>query len=118
MKQNKYTFTSGPWKAYEQTDPTYGTYAYWIDKAEANVEGSNMKANAALIAAAPELYEALKAVEWVVVDFDGVGCLFCPFCYAVEGSKHAKDCELSNALAKARGENVVTTEHNQDESGE
>jgi hypothetical protein len=58
-----------------------------------------------LIAAAPELLDALKAVEW-----NGHGMARCPMCFGWdsknggEGDKrHSKDCKLAAAIAKAEG---------------
>lgn len=52
-------------------------------------------ANAALISAAPELFEALQAVERLAG--------YCPCCGEMRGRPHAPKCQLSAALTKARG---------------
>jgi hypothetical protein len=60
------------------------------------------EANAALIAAAPDLLEALKAVEWS--GSDGSTRLFCPDCEQhADGERHADDCVVGRAIAKAEG---------------
>ena len=52
-----------------------------------------------LIAAAPELLEALEQVEWVDTDLEDV----CPWCGGVKPN-HAPDCSRQAAIRKARGE--------------
>jgi hypothetical protein len=54
--------------------------------------------DARLIAAAPDLYQVIKAVEWV--DIDGPRC---PSCFSSNEFGHSKDCELASAIAKAEG---------------
>ena len=61
--------------------------------------------DARLIAAAPDLLEVLKAVEW-----HGHGMARCPMCFGWdsknggEGDKrHSKDCKLAAAIQKAEG---------------
>ncbi len=62
--------------------------------------------DAALIALAPEMREALLKLEWAAYDGSaGVG--FCPSCQAVEpleqgGGKHAQGCTLAALLEKLR----------------
>lgn len=51
-----------------------------------------------LIAAAPELYRALAALEWSTE----LGS--CPTCGSQPGDDHDFDCALGLALRKARGE--------------
>jgi len=58
-------------------------------------------ANAQLMAAAPDLYAALKAVEFtydIVYDF-----LECPWCQGPRNGKHKDDCQRQAAIAKAEG---------------
>lgn len=63
-------------------------------------------ANAALIAAAPQLLESLLAVEWAGnrlddVTGDDIDC--CPNCGAALGSLHTPRCELRDSLDAALG---------------
>jgi hypothetical protein len=61
------------------------------------------QANARLIAAAPDLLAALKAVEWVESD----GLSSCPCCRYVKpigaAGEHPETCTLSAAIRKAEG---------------
>ena len=61
--------------------------------------GKEHNANANLIAAAPDMYETLKALEWCCGDEESP---WCPCCkeYAPD---HAKGCNLLLTLKKARG---------------
>jgi hypothetical protein len=61
------------------------------------------KANACLICAAPDLYEALKAVEWIVQTDERCIHTQCPECHALIANDHAPDCKLAAALKKADG---------------
>lgn len=61
------------------------------------------KANAHLIAAAPELYAALKSVEWLTKIVDNELVLACPRCTSIDG-EHFPGCEIDEVLRKARGE--------------
>jgi len=56
---------------------------------------------AALLASAPDLLAALEAVAW---SGNVLGAV-CPSCryHRDEDGGHAKDCDLANALDKARG---------------
>jgi len=57
--------------------------------------------NKAIIQAAPDLYEALKAVEWLESPAFDIG--MCPCCGAEKEFGHAPGCLLGNALRKAEG---------------
>ena len=57
--------------------------------------------NVPLIAAAPEMYQALKAAEWG----GNRGEPVCPVCRRLNFEKHRKDCILANAIAKAEAYN-------------
>ena len=64
---NKPTFTKGPWKSDWVGEKPHGAAVVWIpDSSTCNerveVHTSNARANARLIAAAPELFDALKAI--------------------------------------------------------
>jgi hypothetical protein len=62
------------------------------------------KANARLIAAAPDLLAACEDVEWVSMNDDGPEMIACPMCYHSKEEGHKSDCRLSAAIARARGE--------------
>ena len=64
---NKTTFTKGPWKSGWVGERPHGAAVVWIpDSSTCNerveVHTSNARANARLIASAPELFKALKAI--------------------------------------------------------
>jgi hypothetical protein len=63
------------------------------------------EANANLVAAAPEMLEVLKAVEWAgMTDAEDGGYEYaCPFCDAEVGRRegHYDNCKLAAAIAKA-----------------
>ena len=63
------------------------------------------KTELCLIAAAPDLYAVLSAVEWVE-DSDNYGdrWMYCPCCKNNPDVGHAAGCSLAAALKKARGE--------------
>lgn len=76
--------------------------------------GREAYANAVLYAAAPELLETLRAVEWSGLEEDPDGGYYgaCPSCgggdpdnpATPEGyAGHTDDCELAAAIAKAEG---------------
>lgn len=56
--------------------------------------------NARLIAAAPEMLELLKELEFVLEDENGDAVL-CPVC--TERMTHAEDCKLKELLRKVEG---------------
>jgi hypothetical protein len=58
------------------------------------------RANAALWAAAPNMFAALAMVEWV--SRTGSGGEFCPWCYGLY-PEHQRTCARQAALAKVRG---------------
>jgi hypothetical protein len=80
--------------------------------ASPNLPQAERKANARLIAAAPELLAALKSLEADMDRAGGDACGMpeCPWCKAgPSGDEHRGDCELlaaRAAIAKAGGENV------------
>jgi hypothetical protein len=61
-------------------------------------DGSEVKANARLIAAAPELLAAVKAFNAFVDEYEP-----CPAC---SHSPHSTDCFIPKAIAKAEGRTV------------
>ena len=60
------------------------------------------EANAHLISAAPDLYEALKSVEWNGFSHDE-SPYTCPCCSREKYLGHASDCKLAVAFSKAEG---------------
>jgi hypothetical protein len=75
----------------------------WGDSAEmvyGHIPIEEGDANARLIAAAPDLLEALKCVEWVM---SGSGPRFCSDCGHDRSRGHAKGCSVAAAIAKAEG---------------
>ena len=55
--------------------------------------------NMYLMSAAPEMYEALKEVEWAPSEFDGE--LYCPWCGDMKRMGHSDNCLRQMALKKA-----------------
>ena len=62
-------------------------------------------ANARLIAAAPDLFAALRQVEWgvTVSDEGGAELEICPWCGNPQDNGHLEGCALADAIAKAIG---------------
>ena len=96
--------TKGPWKEneYREIEGENGlliTRSYnsgGITFANKEIKG--------LILAAPEMYEALKAVEYsAVIDIDGDSVSCCPICDVWAGNPHENYCEIGKALSKAEG---------------
>jgi hypothetical protein len=80
----------------------------WNEQAEKDNQwdsiGDDEKIEFALsqTAATPDLYAALKSVEWNRFDFDeDESC--CPACYGLKHFGHATTCRLAAALRKAEG---------------
>lgn len=95
--------TAKPWEEEWSVGGPDGTELHHGEGGSSCVEfGPEEQEAVALAAAAPDLYRALKAVEW-----DGLRCgsPCCPSCeaYYVPGN-HEPDCTLNAALKKARGE--------------
>ena len=102
-------WTPGPWTAH-----TSSSGDWWIvtDRTtkEQNTESiaatclssKRQQDNAKLIAAAPELYEAISDIEWISGEDEDL--LFCPCCDRYINSGHDGVCKLNDALRKARGE--------------
>jgi hypothetical protein len=78
--------TPGPWKYLRTSGFDYGSTAYWIPGICGNVKD---EANARLIAAAPDLLEALKVARHMIVE-DGT-----PIGWSVS--------RLDEVIAKATG---------------
>ena len=104
----KTKWTKGPWSA--EGPDAFGDYNVCPPHEEAVVAAvvSNVRPlqevayNATLIAAAPDLFEALRRSEWGCYDRD-VDLRSCPVCAGSERTGHVEFCGLKNALAKAQG---------------
>jgi hypothetical protein len=126
------TFTPGPWRASEFWSPPIGNFAYKAEDKDANgnvfygysIHGRNehgceilptlaavhnfpdhIKANAHLIAAAPELYDLVKEMlgcmdEVMVERHDGGGLAALGITHSDEGCSL---CKARRVLAKAEG---------------
>lgn len=94
--------TPGPWKVGSGTDGTMtieatdGREACILAELTECVSDDEDRANFALMAAAPELLQALKWVEWS-------NCGFCPQCTHGPVIGHAPKCVVGMAIAKAEG---------------
>jgi hypothetical protein len=98
--------TLGPWMAvtYKVNKNLIGIYA------ESNSPICNIfvtdydrdLANARLMAAAPLMLEALRAVEWIRDSYAKVDV--CPWCMGTRLRGHRPDCHRQAALAAAEGE--------------
>lgn len=101
LTEKKRAWTPGPWH-YERVPHRFGDYEVSYTEIEgitgpvAYVQGKSTEANAALIAAAPEMYQALEAAVQN-----------CPCSVRERDSGHRLECfaiQAIEALAKARGE--------------
>lgn len=94
-------YTKGPWEIYPKNN-SLSIIAKGKTKDKVGdviVAFVGEKKNLRLIAAAPDLYEALKAIE-----YDGEpGEICCPYCETHLGKGHDKNCVIGNALRKAEG---------------
>jgi hypothetical protein len=96
----------GPWqttKAYP--DVVFSAIDDHGSIAEVNVARSDWTANALLLAAAPTMYDALKAAEWSGTTCGDGGPYgdVCPICGGEKAAGHEKGCQLAGAIAKAEG---------------
>ena len=120
--ERKVIHTPGPWRAIEQKGQSQGSYDIGreIDKGHGplltfiHVLGPNdiapteyveaVEANAALIAAAPDLYRELKRLEWQEVDPDPYPCyeqcLVCGATRKDDKGEHRDGCSLHAAIVK------------------
>jgi len=67
---------------------------------ERDITPEEHSANADLIAAAPDLLEAIEVVEWI----SSHGFTFCPYCNHTQQAGHSLDCLIGSTLKRARGE--------------
>lgn len=109
-------FTKGPWVVTQIPDEEHGGFHdfVWVDEKGSktgniatcySVNPHDALANAHLIAAAPELYEALRLIR-IAMYTERSGVYVCIGCGAVADCSHSPDCEFRNvdaALAKAKG---------------
>jgi hypothetical protein len=99
-------FTPGPWhiESLEMLENAVIAFAGYVVSIIKPIPGGMeiAEANARLISTAPELFEALKAVEWGYERCDGeLDC--CPNCHEPEEKGHDKDCQLAAAIRKVEG---------------
>ena len=102
------THTPGPWKV-DENHKGFVNIRRDVDFYTSDIAtvwdfyAENYESNAHLIAAAPEMLEALEEVVALTENLP-----VCPFCGAVkEVQKHSPDClshEIEAAIRKARGE--------------
>jgi len=71
-----------------------------LDQDNCVVCQASTEVNVFLIAAAPEMYEALKAIEWIK-EKDGEPA-FCPICRHYVHGGHSNECKLGAALKKSQ----------------
>lgn len=93
--------TAGPWRLIEMDGKAVGVQmgragGFIIDA------GANPEANARLIAAAPELLDALKAVEWAW-NAGPPKHQYCACCGRWKDDGHNAVCRVRAAIQKAEG---------------
>jgi hypothetical protein len=97
------TYTPGPW-FFDKRTLSIGFSGGWIASVDdQHREGEGLGVifdDGKLIAAAPDLLEVLRAVEWL----DDRGIFYCPWCDYLRDSGHSEDCPRQQAIAKAEGE--------------
>ncbi len=85
--------TKGEWKARSLFDRWHVEYDDFATICDIWAGGEEAKANAQLIAAAPNMYEALKELEYCIMNIN-----------SIEGARHrASVINANKALAKAEG---------------
>jgi hypothetical protein len=112
MKKKTPGHTPGPWTYDAEAAeilPGPGTDKNFVGRFhsgrnDAGNDARPTKADAALIAAAPEMLAALESLEWAGYHEDHYS--LCPSCgnrKLARNPKHKEDCLLANAIAKAEG---------------
>ncbi len=98
--------TPGPWKVIQPNDSIERFAVITETLPHRSITGwgnvRQLEGDAYLIAAAPDLLEALEAVGWVQDEELPNDC-YCPWCGNYEHRGHASDCSRQAAIAKARG---------------
>ena len=89
-------FTKGPWEAEEIYDSFWAVFANDLPVAECN----NNEANARLIAAAPEMYEALKVCLDFIEDIICRNCEDCTLKLEAEALREALEEQLARIDGK------------------
>lgn len=91
-------YTKGPWKLNNLGEIININGECVAAPCEPGITFPN-DADIPMILSAPDLYEALKAIE-----YDGEpGEICCPYCETHLGKGHDKNCVIGNALSKAEG---------------
>ncbi len=99
-------FTPGPWKIEPGREITAQSTRYegeeiLVAKVSWRPTQAEMRANATLISASPNMYAALKLAEWGGHADDEEH--YCPVCFNKKRCGHARGCELALSIAKAEG---------------
>ena len=108
--QEKPEHTPGPWiadyrgvyTAKGTTDTEYGVMVVECPRMAGRYGVQEAVANAALIAAAPDMLELLEQLEWAGCDY--LGNPICPKCEQRKTAGHYTDCDLAAAIKKAKGQ--------------
>ena len=105
----KPTHTAGPWE--EISGAIFGkeyAVATTCNLEHIFIDGPMISAaNARLIAAAPDLLEILKNIQWsknIKSPLDGKYHHCCPWCERTMISGHVSECHVAKAIKKATGE--------------
>lgn len=105
------SFTPGPWFVVEDDREGYewNRHICWDQNGEHRIafmaSDAGTEPNAHLIAAAPDLYEALKLIEFG--DYDEISDLHsCGLCGGSERGGHTANCKIRAALLKAHPSNA------------
>jgi hypothetical protein len=93
------THTPGPWEATETVVKAKHGGVVARTEYAGNADGGSERANARLIAAAPDMLAVLEAVQWG--EQDGSGVSWCPHCHHIYGG-HTPPCIVRVAIAQAK----------------